>query len=155
MTEALHLVLCDPAEVPDQASRAVKAQLFPFCQAAWANGVKRLSLVVMAEQDEKSIRQRKYYHGVVLTEIAEQAKVNGQRFAMPVWKEYFRDKYVGYEWVITRNPITGKKSRRKVRKSTEDLGIRAYSKLIEQVTAEAVTDLGVMFSVPRWEEYRP
>jgi hypothetical protein len=154
MTEALHLVLCDPAEVPDQANRAIKAQLFPFCVAAWQNGVQRLAVTVMPEPDAKSIQQRRYYHGVVLVEIAEQAKANGQRFPMPVWKEYFRDKYVGYDWVVYRNPITGKKSRRKVRKSTEDMGVRAYSKLIEQVTAEAVTELGVMFSVPRWEEYR-
>lgn len=152
--EALHLVLINPDEVPDQAKRAIMSQLFPFCGAAFANGVKRLQITAMPEEDAKSIQQRRYYHGVVLTEIAEQAKANRQRFPMPVWKSYFREKYVGHKWEVLTNPITGKKSRRKVRISTEELGVRAYSKLIKQVTAEAVTDLGVMFSVGRWEEYR-
>jgi len=42
--------------------------------------------------------------------------------------------------------MTGKKSRRHVRISTEDLGIRKYAELIERVTAFAVTELGVTFS---------
>ena len=51
------------------------------------------------------------------------------------------------------NPITGKKSRRRQRLSTEDLGIRAYSKLIDRVQAFAVTELKVTFpaTYDQWE----
>jgi hypothetical protein len=47
--------------------------------------------------------------------------------------------------VTTVNPMTGKKHRRRVRKSTEDLGVKAYAELIERVTAFAVTELSVEF----------
>ena len=73
---------------------------------------------------------------------------------MQVWKEHFRETFVGSKWKVTTDPMTGKKKRRKVRISTEDLGVKAYSKLIDQVTAFAAVELGVMFSVPSWEEHR-
>ena len=108
----------------------------------------------MPEEDAKTIRQRGYYHRVVLTEISEQAVANGQHFPMPVWKEYFRAKYLGYKRKVYKDPMTGKKVWRNERVSSEDLGVKAYSKLIEQVIAFAVTELGVMFSETRWENYR-
>lgn len=147
---ALHTVFVDP----DQAKAALLGQIGPYCRQMWAQGYARLSVVIQPEEDAKSVQQRRYYHGVVLKEIAEQVAVNGEKFDMKVWKEHFREKYVGYRWVVLKDPMTGKKKRRKVRVSTEDFGIKAYSRLIEQVTAEAVTELGVVFSVPKWEEYR-
>ncbi len=147
---ALHTVFVDP----DQAKAALLGQIGPYCRQMWAQGHARLSVVIQPEEDAKSVQQRRYYHGVVLKEIAEQVAVNGEKFDMKVWKEHFREKYVGYRWVVLKDPMTGKKKRRKVRVSTEDFGIKAYSRLIEQVTAEAVTELGVVFSVPKWEEYR-
>lgn len=147
---ALHTVFIDP----EQAKRAIAGQIAPYCKAQWQNGIERLRVTIEPEEDAKSVQQRKFYHGVVLTEIVQQAKANGQKFPMAVWKEYFRDKYIGYEWKVYLDPMTGKKKRRKVRISSEDLGVRAYSKVIEQVIAEAATELGVMFSVSRWEDYR-
>ena len=105
-------------------------------------------------EDNKTDKQRAYFHGVILTEIAKQAKVNGQRFDFKTWKEYFRKEYLGFKTVTTINPMTGKKSRNRVRVSTEDLGVKAYSNYIDRVTAFAVTELGVEFSVKRWEDYR-
>lgn len=146
---ALHTVFINP----EQAKAAIAGQIAPYCKQLWAQGVERVAVTLQPEEDAKSDRQRRYYHGVVLKEIAEQARANGQQFPIPVWKEYFRDKYVGYRWEAYVELKTGKKKRRKVRISTEDLGVKAYSKLIEQVTAEAATDLGVQFSV-RQEDYR-
>ena len=137
----------------DQARALVVKQFLPFIGALIDAG-KRVSITAQEEEDAKSIQQRKYYHRYVLVEIAEQAKVNGEPFAMPVWKDYFREKYVGYRWVVMLDPYTKKKKRRKVRISTEDLGIKAYSKLIDQVTAFAATELDVFFSCPNWESYR-
>jgi serine/threonine protein phosphatase 1 len=151
MTEyALHAVFTDP----EQAKAALLRQIGPYCREQWARGVQRLSVVIQPEEDAKSIQQRKYYHGVILKEIAEQARVNGERFDLNAWKEYFREKFVGYRWVVMKDPMTGKRLRRKVRISTEELGISKYSALIEQVTAFAATDLGVRFSVDRWQDYR-
>ena len=90
--------------------------------------------------------QRKYYHGVILKQIAQQARPNDQTFPLAVWKEHFRKEYLGFKSVTCIDPMTGKKSRRRVRKSTEDLGVKAYAVLIERVTAFAVTELGVKFA---------
>lgn len=96
-------------------------------------------------EDAKTDRQRRYYHGVVLKTIAQQARPNGEQHALAVWKEYFRAEYLGYKTVTTKNPITGKKIRRRVRVSTEDLGVKGYSQLIDRVSAFAATELGVTF----------
>jgi hypothetical protein len=138
---------------PDQGREVVRGQLLPYIGKLIDAG-KRVAITAMEEEDSKSMRQRKYYHGVVLVEIAEQAKVNGEKFAMPVWKEHFRELYVGSIWKVYKDPMTGRKKRRKVRISTEDLSVKAYSKLIDQVTAFAATELGVTFSVPNWESCR-
>lgn len=145
---ALSLTLSDP----EQAKAVIHNALAPFCRRVWESGEK-VALKAETQEDELTDRQRRYYHGVILTEIAEQAQPNGQRFPMKVWKEYFREKYLGYRSVLYVNPMTGRKSRRRQRISTEDLGVKRYSQLIEQVTAEAVTDLNCAFSVARWEQY--
>jgi hypothetical protein len=149
MTQALHITFIDP----EQAKKSIIGQIVPYCKAQWAQGVERLCVTVQPQEDELSDRQRRYYHGVILTQIAEQARGNGQSFPMKVWKEHFREVYAGYKWVALIDPITGKKKRRKVRVSSEDFGVRRYSKLIEQVTAFAVTDLGVRFTI-RFEDFR-
>lgn len=96
--------------------------------------------------------KRDYLHGVVLRQIAQQAAFNGQRFPMPVWKEHFRSTILGSKKKTFVNPITGKKSRRLVRVSTEALGVRAYAKYIDKVMATAAAELGITITV-RFEDY--
>lgn len=135
-----------------QGRQHCKAVFLPWCGEQLKSG---RSLVVEARlyEDAKTDRQRAYYHGVVLTTIAKQAKSNNQQYPMPVWKEYFRNEYLGHKTVTTINPMTGKKSRRRIRISTEDLGVRAYSNLIDRVTAFAATELNVTFdSFEQWEQ---
>ncbi|MFN3077634.1 MAG: hypothetical protein ABT940_12270 [Alphaproteobacteria bacterium] len=43
------------------------------------------------------------------------------------------------------NPMTGIETKRAVRISSESLGVKGYNQLIEQVTAFAATELGVIF----------
>ena len=106
----------------------------------------RLVMEIRLAEDAKTDEQRRFYHGVILKQIAAQARPNGQKFTLAVWKEHFRKEYLGYKSVSCTDPMTGKKSRRRVRKSTEDLSVKGYAKLIEQVTAFAATELGVMFA---------
>ena len=127
-----------------QAHANLTHQVWPWAKSMMAAG-HRLVIELRLEQDAKTDRQRAFYHGVVLTAIAKQAEVNGQRFPLAVWKEHFRNEYLGFKTVTYTNPMTGKKSRRRVRKSTEDLGVKAYAELIERVTAFACTELGVEF----------
>lgn len=129
---------------PQQAHAALSGQVWPWAKSMLLAG-HRLDVEVRMHEDAKTDGQRKYYHGVVLTEIAKQARVNGQQFPLAVWKEHFRSEFLGFKTVTYTNPMTGKKHRRRVRKSTEDLGVKAYATLIERVTAFACADLGVEF----------
>ena len=129
---------------PQQAHASLNQTVVPWAKPLLMAGHKLVAEFRLAE-DAKTDAQRKFYHGVVLTEIAKQARVNGQKFPLAVWKEHFRSEYLGFKTVSCTNPMTGKKHRRRVRKSTEDLGVKAYAQLIERVTAFAVTDLSVKF----------
>ena len=54
-----------------------------------------------------------------------------------------------------KNPLTGKKVRRRERVSTEDLGVRRMAAYIDEVIAFAATELGVVVSEPLPPELRP
>jgi hypothetical protein len=130
---------------PQQAGVSLNSMVVPWCKSMMAAG-HALAVEIRLAEDAKTDQQRKYYHGVILKQIAEQASPNGQKFPLAVWKEHFRAQYLGFKTTTFVNPLTGKKSRRRVRKSTEDLGVKAYNELIERVTAFAVTELGVVFA---------
>lgn len=145
---SLTLILRDA----EQASQAIRNAAAPKCREIWAAG-QLVEATFRTHEDAKTDRQRRYYHGVVLKTIADQAHPNGAQFPLAVWKEHFRKEYLGHKTVTAINPLTGKKSRRRVRISTEDLGVRAYSQLIDRVSAFAATELGVTFpaSFDQWE----
>lgn len=137
---------------PQQAGVSLKQQIVPWAKPLLITGHHLVVNIRLAE-DAKTDRQRKFYHGVILKEVAQQARPNGVNFPMAVWKEHFRQQFLGFKTVTTTNPLTGKKSRRRVRISTEDLGVKAYSELIDRVCAFAATELGVEFSSTRWQDY--
>ena len=131
--------------IPD-SPKVLKAAL-----KAWAG--ERITVRIEQEQQSRSLRANAYYHGVVLKCIADQANPNGCKYPLAVWKEHFRAEYLGHKTVTTKNPLTGKKVRRRVRVSTEDLGVKGYSQLIDRVSAFAATELGVRFpaTYEQWE----
>jgi NinB protein len=148
MAEHLAIQLFNPV----QAHKAMTAQLWPQIKALTTAG-QRLILTLVDAEDAKSAKQRRYYHGVILTEIANKASINGQKFPMKVWKEHFRKTYLPDKRKVYTNPITGKKSKRSVRQSTEGLSVKKYAQLIEMVTAFAVTELGVEFSERNFDRW--
>lgn len=128
---------------PVQAHAAFKAAWIEVKAKLMAG--HRIEIEVRNADDAKTDRQRRYYHGCILKTIAGQATANGQKFDLQTWKEYFRAEYLGHKTHTFKNPMTGKKVRRRERVSTEDLGVKGYSQLIERVTAFAATELGVTF----------
>lgn len=128
---------------PTQAYKEF-AKMWHECKALLIAGRKQ---VLRLEDFEETLtaKQRRYYHGFVLTEIAKQATVDGKKYSMPVWKEHLRATYLGDKVVTEVNPMTGVETKRTVRVSTEDLKVKGYNLLIEQVTAFAVTELNVTF----------
>lgn len=136
----------------EQAHAAIARIAWPAIKSALQSGREQL-LVVSEWEDHLSVKQRGYYHKVILTEIAKQVSHEGVRHPMATWKEFIRAKFLGSKRVTFINPLTGRKSRRSVRVSTESLGVRRYNKLIELVTAYAVTELDVRFPVGSWETW--
>lgn len=126
-----------------QGHAAVKS-VWHWAKAQLSAG-RPVDLEARLHEDAKTDKQRKYLHGYVLMTIARQAAPGGQKFDMKTWKEHFRSEFLGFKTVTTKNPMTGKKVRRRVRVSTEDLGVKGYSEYIERVTAFAAVELGVEF----------
>lgn len=135
---------------PVQAHAALTKTVWPRVKAETIAG-HELVCQIVAREDKLTEAQRRYYHGFVLMEIAKQAAPGGQKFSMKVWKEYYREKFLGYKRVTTTNPITGRKSRKRVRVSTEDLSVKKYTILIEKVCADAATEHGVQFGLTQDE----
>lgn len=102
---------------------------------------------VCEHEDDISAKQRGFLHAAVLPQIAEQVRVGekGERFSVPIWKEYYRAKFLGFKWVMQKLPGQKKATPRKVRISTEDLGVKAYSEYIDKVIADAATEWFVQF----------
>ena len=129
---------------PAQARAMLKEHVFPWVGAQLQAG-RACVLELRLADDVKTDKQRAYLHGCILANIAKQAVVNGERFALKTWKEWYRNEFLGFRTVTHQNPFTKKASRRRQRLSTEDLGLRAYADYIERVIAHAVTTLGVSF----------
>ena len=141
MTMATFKLSANPIEAHTTLSVLVWRQIKALAMAGHQTVVE-----VRTAEDCKTDKQRRYLHGYVLMTIANQAAVNGQKFPMAVWKEHFRAEFLGFKTVTHKNPLTGKKARRRERVSTEHLGVKGYAEYIERVTAFAATELGVVFT---------
>jgi hypothetical protein len=139
---------------PEQAHKTVAGYFWPWAKEQLQQG-RPLVLEAKLLDDDITARQRGYLHAVVLTEIALYARPGGVRHDMKTWKEYFRSEFLGFDLVTSVNPLTGRKVRRRVRKSTEDLGVRGMADYIDRVCAFAATELGVTVSEPLPPELRP
>lgn len=139
---------------PEQARAVLKAQALPWIGQQLERG-HELVAEFRYRDDEITEKQRGYLHAGVLTQIAEEAVANGgQKFPMKVWKEWYRSEFLGFKVVTAINPMTGKKSRRRVRVSTEDLGRRGLAQYTERVIAHASTELGLTIRPPMDKDVR-
>lgn len=137
---------------PQQAHQALK-DVWHKVKPLLVGGRKQV-LEIRDYEDRLSEQQRKYYHGYILTQIAQQARIDDNKYPMQVWKEHFRNKHLGDKVESIIDPMNGTVKKEVVRVSTESLGVKKYTLLIEQVTAFAVTDLNVNFDLEfdEWAE---
>ena len=110
-----------------------------------AGAPRRFRIVIGIDHETKSVKQRKFLHGVVLPQVSAQVRVDGQRYVAALWKEFFRKLLLGDRWESYRLPGHKRATPHRVRVSTEDLSVRQYSDYIDKVIAHAVTELGVEF----------
>lgn len=127
-----------------EAWRAAATAIYRSGEALIEAG-KSVKCTVCEWEDDKSARQRSFLHAAVFPQIAEQVRANGDRFTAEVWKEYYRKRFLGSKWLMQKLPGQKRAVPVKVRISTEDLGIKAYSEYIDRVIADAVTEWGVVF----------
>lgn len=119
-------------------------------------GPGRMRIVLGFDRDDKSAKQRRFLHGVVLLQIADQVVLpDGARYAMPVWKEFFRARFLPDTWESRKAMrwdakkcamVQAKRATpHRVRISTEDLSVRQYSDYIDKVIDTAVSEYGAVF----------
>lgn len=119
-------------------------------------GPGRLRMTLGFEREDKSSKQRRFLHGAVFPQISEQVTLpDGTRYAAPVWKEFFRARFLPDTWVsrkaIRWDPklcalVQAKRATpQRVRTSTEDLSVKQYSQHIDRVIDTATLEYGVVF----------
>jgi predicted GNAT superfamily acetyltransferase len=96
-------------------------------------------------EEALTAKQRKYYHGYILTTIAQSVSVDGRKYHLNVWKEHYRRLFLPDAIVDITDIKTGATRRELHRVSSESLSVKGYTKLIEQVTADAASEYGVIF----------
>lgn len=139
---------------PQQAHAELAQRAWPWVKDQTGQG-RALCAEFRLLDDVITNEQRGYLHGVVLRDIAAFARPGGVQHDMKTWKEYFRSTWLGFKVVTSIDPFTLKKSRRRVRVSTEDLGVRKLAEYIDRIIAFAATDLGVEVSEPMPKHLRP
>lgn len=99
------------------------------------------------DRDGRSLRQLRFYWGVVLKQISEQAMLNGARYSAKGWHEAFKRQVLGFE--VVKVQVAGRKHPQVYRRlrSTTDLTVKQMSEYLDEIIATATTDLGVVFNL--------
>lgn len=134
---------------PVQAHQVLTHQVWPQIKAMTTAG-QEVEITVERREDDRSVQQNRFYWGVALKDISNQARVDGVAYSAEAWHELFKRQFLGYE--IKKVAVAGRKRPTVIRrlKSTTDLKVRAMSKYLDQLQAFAASELGVQFSAPNW-----
>lgn len=81
-------------------------------------------------------QNRRYWGRGVLSQIAEQATIDGKKFSAEAWHEQFKRMFIGVE-ELPNGQVVGK--------SSAKLGKKAFCDFCSEVEAYAAMDLGVFF----------
>lgn len=148
MTEALDMIVT----TPEQSHRAAVAA-HALCKRLTLEG-KKARILAAEEEDDRTLQQNKFYWGIVLKQISEQAQDGGIGAQQVGWHRYYKIKFLGYK--ITRVRMPGKKRPSILRelRSTKELKVKPFSDYLEKVIAHAVTTFDVRFTETRWENHR-
>jgi hypothetical protein len=116
---------------------------------------RQLRIVIGPDLDPMTVKQRRFYHGVVLKQIHEQMRDpdTGRPFLYVAIKEHYRKTFLGtngIRWEHYKAPGEKRARPHAVRMSTEDLSVKQYSELIDKVIADA-SEAGVAFEFDQQE----
>lgn len=111
---------------------------------------KRVLFSVGEFEDDRSLKQNRFYWGPCLGEISNQAKLGGVGFNEDGWNWYFKRKFLGYRFKKVMVPGNKRVSVIKELISTKDLSVKKMTTYLDKVQAHAASDFGVEFSCPSW-----
>ena len=145
MTQPLDIIV-----TTREGAHKAATEAYRVAQELTAAG-KRVRIACQEDEDDRTVAANRYYWGVMLKEIAEQASIEGQRWSAEAWHELFKRMFLGYE--IKKVKVAGRKKATVIRrlKSTANLTIKKFSAYLEKAQAFAVTDLGVKFTTDWYE----
>lgn len=156
MSDQISRVCFSEPEAQDDCLQAFRAA------RAIIRGGGRALIECRPADEPISIRMRKFLHGPVLGQISEQARVDGVRYTTDVWKEFFRKMFVPRRYVMARTPRYDpdlgrlvqpkRKTPHLIHSSTEELGNRAYAKLVDEIIQYAAHELHVDFQFSNEEQ---
>lgn len=148
MSRPVSYVIASPEEAHQVANQVYQQHLKP----AAADGVV-MQLDVKEYDDDRTLQQNRFYWGPCLKEISKQARVAGVQYTDEAWHEFFKRQFLGFE--IEKVHVAGRKRPTVIRRlrSTTKLGVRAFSKYLDQLQAYAASELGVQFTVLRWQDF--
>ena len=137
---------------PQSAHVALLKNAWPFIKSHTMAGTQ-LCMVIKPQEDDRTLRQNAYYWGVMLKEISEQARINGQKYAADAWHELGKRQFLSRK--VKKTAVAGRKKKVVTVSiaSTTGLSVRAMGIYLDKFAAFAVTELGVVFSVPAWQEF--
>lgn len=99
-----------------------------------------LRLTITSEEKRRTSEANRFYWGVVLRDIAEQAWVEDRQYDKDTWHEYFADLYgVKVEKRLPDGRIVS------LRKSTSEMSAGEFSEYLTKVQARAASEFGVSF----------
>lgn len=108
----------------------------------------RIVITLAVAEDDRSLRQNRFYWGVVLQQISAQAPGG---WTADAWHELFKRQVLGYE--VVKVKVAGRKKPTIYRRlrSTTQLTVKQMSDYLDQVIALATTDAGVEFDFDQQE----
>lgn len=92
--------------------------------------------VTVGEPPRSAAQNRRYWGRGVLSQVAEQARSNGQQYTAEAWHEVFKQMFLGVV-ELPNGKVVGK--------SSTGLSKAKFSEFCSQVEAFAATELGVFF----------
>jgi hypothetical protein len=101
-----------------------------------------LRVIVTSDEKKRNAEQNRFYWGVTLRDISEQAWVDGKQFDKDAWHEMFALKFGICEDVDLPDGSTITR-----RKSTTQMTVGEFSTYVNQVQAWAANNLGVEFDL--------
>ena len=101
-----------------------------------------LRVIVTSDSKKRSGEQNKYWNGVILKAITEQAWWDGKQYPAEFWREYFRRRFLlKDEFTLP----TGEIMPTYWSTADKEFTVAMMSKYLNEVQAEAGQDLGVIF----------